>query len=143
MKRGRTTLAELRLPARPEFVLVAKRTASALGSIMGFDLEGLDELNIAVAQTCESAIVAAARWLGDEATLRLTFRSTGSGIEVEVQALSGRPYSPEAQVEADWLPESHQLSMDMIRCFVDEVRYQMNSRTGSTRVRLVKYLIQR
>src|SRR5205807_7432104 len=87
---SRKALAELKLLAQPEMIQTAKRTASSLGSLVGFSLEDIDELNIAVAQACDSAIVAGREVWGDDASLKLTFWSTDQGLEVEVQAVHAR-----------------------------------------------------
>src|SRR5205807_10592344 len=91
---SRKALAELKLLAQPEMIQTAKRTASSLGSLVGFSLEDIDELNIAVAQACDSAIVAGREAWGDEATLKLTFWSTDKGVEGEGQAVQPRATQP-------------------------------------------------
>ena len=136
----RKPLAELKLLAQPEMISTAKRTASSLGSLVGFSLEDIDELNIAVAQACDSAIAAGREAWGDDATLKLTFWSTDRGLEVEVQAvqprasgLASKPHPVHHDAALD------RLAYDMIRCFVDDFRPAL----GPNRVRfkLVKYLI--
>ena len=139
---ARKPLAELKLLAQPEMISTAKRTASSLGSLVGFSLEDIDELNIAVAQACDSAIAAGREAWGDEATLKLTFWSTERGLEVEVQAV--QPRANQLQPLKRGTPVIHdealdRLAHDMIRCFVDDFRPAL----GPNRVRfkLVKYLI--
>jgi hypothetical protein len=136
----RNLLAELKLLAQPEMISTAKRTASSLGSLVGFSLEDIDELNIAVAQACDSAIEAGREAWGGEATLKLTFWSTDRGLEVEVQAVQPKATGLVAKPQ----PVHHdaaldRLAHDMIRCFVDDFRPAL----GPNRVRfkLVKYLI--
>jgi|GEM_PF-971087 hypothetical protein len=138
----RKPLAELKLLARPEMISTAKRTASSLGSMVGFSLEDIDELNIAVAQACDSAIVAGREAWGDEATLKLTFWSTDRGLEVEVQAV--QPRATQLAERPKHRVVAHDEALDrianeMIRCFVDDFRPAF----GPNRVRfkLVKYLI--
>jgi hypothetical protein len=139
----RKPLAELKLLAQPEMISTAKRTASSLGSLVGFTLEDIDELNIAVAQACDSAIEAGHEAWGEDATLKLTFWSTDRGLEVEVQAVQ-----PKTAVLGAQRPKAravvHDEALDrlahaMIRCFVDDFRPAL----GPNRVRfkLVKYLI--
>lgn len=137
----RKPLAELKLLADPSMISTAKRTASSLGSLVGFSLEDIDELNIAVAQACDSAIEAGREAWGDDATLKLTFWSTDRGMEVEVQAVQPRaatlaPRAPRPVTHDEALDR---LAHDMIRCFVDDFRPAL----GPNRVRfkLVKYLI--
>ena len=141
----RKPLAELKLLALPEMISTAKRTASSLGSVVGFSLEDIDELNIAVAQACDSAIEAGRDAWGDEATLKLTFWSTDRGMEVEVQAVQPKASSlTDRRPAPARVPHIHdealdRLAHDMIRCFVDDFRPAL----GPNRVRfkLVKYLI--
>src|SRR5437660_3688406 len=123
----RKPMAELKLAAQPEMIATAKRTATSLGSMLGFSLEDLDELNIAVAQACDSAIEAGREAWGEEATLKLTFWSTDRGLEVEVQAVQPRASAlgerPRQQPVRPVHDEAFdRLTLDMIRCFVDDFR---------------------
>jgi len=140
----RKPLAELKLLAQPEMIPTAKRTATSLGSYVGFSLEEIDELNIAVAQACDSAIEAGRNAWGDEATLKLTFFATDRGLEVDVLAV--QPKAPTlpmpqprtaARIVAD--EQVQRLAEEMIRCFVDDFRPAIGPH--HVRFRLVKYLI--
>ena len=136
-------LTELKIPAHADFIPVAKRVASTLGGQLGFSIEELDELKIAVAQACDSAIETAAEHWGDSGSLKLSYSSTPRGIEVEVQAVG--PRSPqELRPKTMALPPRDQervrLANEMIRCFVDDFRSQ-TGRGGRVRYRMVKYLI--
>jgi anti-sigma regulatory factor (Ser/Thr protein kinase) len=187
-------VSELKIPAQAAFVVVAKRAASALGSAAGFSLEGIDDLNIAVAQACEKAIAAGDRmWGPGNGVLKLIFRMVDGGMEVDVRNLPARLASAEVaaarrEMELERRAESlrrtaarlsqemeverkermraqreaHQLTrqerssqpgepgvteadledvaVNMIRLFVDELRYNVDSR-GSMRMRMVKYLV--
>jgi anti-sigma regulatory factor (Ser/Thr protein kinase) len=139
---AKNAIAELKIPARAEFIPVAKRVSSSLGSTMGFSLEELDELCIAVTQACDSAIDASNDAWGGGASLKLSYSATERGIEVEVEALG--PRSPQAlrhAVRAAGDDEARRLSHEMIRCFVDDFRTQVDAGTGRVRFRMVKYLI--
>jgi anti-sigma regulatory factor (Ser/Thr protein kinase) len=189
-------VSELKIPAQPAFVIVAKRAASALGSTAGFSLEGIDDLNIAVAQACEKAIAAGDRlWGPGNGVLKLSFRIVDGGMEVDVRNLPARLSSTDQQAvrhqaelerraaslrrtaqrlsqevgierqergrahrEAQRIlsqarakvvragqPEASEVDLEdvavnMIRLFVDELRYNVDSR-GSMRMRMVKYLV--
>ena len=65
-------LAELKIPASPAFIPVAKRVATTLGGQLGLSLTDLDELAIALTQACDSAIAAADEF-GTPADLKLTY----------------------------------------------------------------------
>jgi anti-sigma regulatory factor (Ser/Thr protein kinase) len=141
-------LAELKVPAREEFIGLAKRVAASLGGMLGFSLEKIDELGIAVAQACDSTIEAAEEMWGSAATLKLTYSSTEGGIAVDVEAIA--PRSQEA-LTAPARVRSRQrrredevqqaLAREMIRLFVDDFRQQVDSGGRQIRYRMVKYLI--
>ena len=144
----RRPLAELKLLAQPEMIGTAKRTATSLGSLVGFSLEDLDELNIALAQACDSAIHAGREAWGDEATLKLTFWATERGMEVEVQAGHprvtavgpGRTAAPAGRIAARDAAFDR-LAHEMIRCFVDDFRPSAAPNQSRVRFRLVKYKV--
>ena len=148
---------ELKIPAQGPFIVVAKRAAAALGSAAGFTLEGIDDINIAVAQACEKAIAAGDRmWGPGTAELKLIFGLVPGGIELEVKTMPVRETAAEAAVRqqrqrrqpalARRLAAPDELDLDdvavnMIRLFVDELRYNVDRR-GSMRMRMVKYLVE-
>jgi hypothetical protein len=145
---AKRNLAELKIPASPAFIPVAKRVATTLGSQLGLSLTDLDELTIALTQACDSAIAAAgetdAGGGGDQ--LKLTYFATNRALVVDVDLLPAEhdhahahahPRSP-ADVEAS--AELQRLAYEMIRCFVDDFRPEVEPRTGQVRFRMVKYL---
>src|ERR1700682_5310852 len=76
-------LAELKIPASSDFIPVAKRVATTLGSQLGLSLVDLDELTIALTQACDSAIEAA-NDLDGHADLKLTYFATNRALVVDV-----------------------------------------------------------
>jgi hypothetical protein len=133
-------LAELKIPASPEFIPVAKRVATTLGSQLGLSLMDLDELAIALTQACDSAIAAAAD-LDRPADLKLTYFATNRALVVDVDLMpTGRQALPGAKHEPAADPELQRLAYEMIRCFVDDFRPDVEPLTGHVRFRMVKYL---
>jgi serine/threonine-protein kinase RsbW len=138
-------VTELKLPAVGEYIVVAKRAASSLGLVVGFSLQEIDDLNIAITQACENACAAAAqKWGAGNGQLKLIFKSQPRRLEVEVRSVP--PRAVEQQVVRRTRPESdldyETIGLNMIRLFVDELRYQVDNHTGSMRMRMVKYLIE-
>jgi hypothetical protein len=137
---SRNVLSELKIPAEHEYVGVAKTVASRLASRLGFSLENLDELAIAVTQACESAIEAGETTWGQGASLKLTYTQTERGLAVEVQALA--PRSKEAlpaRPPAPGQDELQRVAHEMIRSFVDDFQTEVQARR--VRISMVKYLI--
>ena len=138
-------LTELKIPADADYIPVAKRVASSLGSKMGFSLEELDELCIALTQACDSAIEASEEAWGEGGTLKLTYGATAKGIEVEVEAQAplSRALNAHRRAHAQRIEELEvrRLAQEMIRFFVDDFRSQVDAPHGQVRFRMVKYLI--
>jgi hypothetical protein len=137
---AKRNLAELKIPATSAFIPVAKRVATTLGGQMGFSLVDLDELTIALTQACDSAI-AAANDLGAPADLKLTYFATDRALVVDVDLMpSGKSLPVAKHDDAAVDPELQRLAYEMIRCFVDDFRPQVEPTTGHISFRMVKYL---
>jgi len=143
-------LAELKIPASPAFIPVAKRVASTLGSQLGLSLVDLDELTIALTQACDSAIAASGEVDGN-AQLKLTYFATNRALVVDVDLIPAdekehahHHHHPHAaaltQTEIEANAELQRLAYEMIRMFVDDFRPQVEPATGHVRFRMVKYL---
>jgi anti-sigma regulatory factor (Ser/Thr protein kinase) len=143
--------SELRIPADPDYIVVAKRAVAGFGCVAGFGLEAIDDLVIAVAQACQNAIAVA-----DSATdhgrgqIRLSFKLEDRRLEVQVRSICAREGDPDApcgsdpatttRLAAEPVPASqHDLALRVMGLFVDDCRYRVDHRTGGLRVRLTKY----
>src|SRR5437762_14332336 len=81
-------VTELKLPAVGDYIVVAKRAAASLGLVVGFSLQQIDDLNIAITQACENACAAAAeQWGSGNVQLKLTFKTQPRRLEVEVRSV--------------------------------------------------------
>ncbi|HEY4913558.1 MAG TPA: hypothetical protein VIJ91_06550 [Candidatus Dormibacteraeota bacterium] len=136
---AKRNLAELKIPATPAFIPVAKRVATTLGGQLGFSLVDLDELSIALTQACDSAI-AAANDLGSPADLKLTYFATNRALVVDVDLIPTGNALPMPKHDTEVDPELQRLAYEMIRCFVDDFRPQVEPKTGHVSFRMVKYL---
>lgn len=144
---ARVQLAELKVPAQSEFIGLAKRVATSLGGQLGFSLDEIDELGIAVTQACGSVIEAADEAWGPGATLKLSFGPNQRGLAVDVEAIGPRsrealPVRPAPAVARSAEAEiQRELAREMIRLFVDDFRHQVDAGRRQIRYRMVKYLI--
>jgi hypothetical protein len=132
-------LAELKIPALPAFIPVAKRVATTLGGQLGLSLMDLDELAIAITQACDSAIAAASD-LGTPADLKLTYFATNRALVVDVDLMPDMTALPSPKHDPVTDPELQRLAYEMIRCFVDDFRPLVEPHTGHLRFRMVKHL---
>jgi hypothetical protein len=136
---AKRNLAELKIPASSAFIPVAKRVATTLGGQLGFSLVDLDELTIALTQACDSAI-AAADDLGSPADLKLTYFATDRALVVDVDLMTTGDAVAVPKHDTQIDPELQRLAYEMIRCFVDDFRPQVEPKTGHVSFRMVKYL---
>jgi hypothetical protein len=143
---AKRNLAELKIPASSAFIPVAKRVATTLGSQLGLSLMDLDELTIALTQACDSAIAAAGEIdaSGGNDQLKLTYFATNRALVVDVDLLPAEHAHahahPRTPADAEASAELQRLAYEMIRCFVDDFRPEVEPRTGQVRFRMVKYL---
>lgn len=69
----------LALPAQPEFLRLARVTATGLASRLGFSFDEVEDVRLAVDELCFSLIGSRGR----EGSLRLRYLLTGPALEVE------------------------------------------------------------
>lgn len=133
---------ELRIPADPDYIVVAKRVAAGMASVAGLGVEALDELNIAIAEACEHTIAAALASGRSDAKVRIAFRVQEDALRVDVRLLHGRaePAPPMASSTRDQR-EALDLAIHMLRCFADDVDFQTVG-SGLLHVRLSKYRLR-
>ena len=149
---GRVT--ELRLPADRDYIVVAKRSAAAVGSVAGFDMDAIDDLTIAVAQAVENAIGCLERSGVLTGQVRIAFKLGARGLEVNVRSTVSRDAEMEAQVRAQAErartgtelqkvegEAAVDLALRLMGLFVDDSSYRVDERTGGLRVRLTKYRV--
>ncbi len=143
-------LAELKLPARHEFLGLARRLVVWLATRSGFDPEDAEELALAVAQACSNVVEAARAAWGAGATLRLAVTSTEGGLSLDVDAFA--PDSREALPVRSARPETatptaaatqvvSNLLWDVIRALVDVLDCPVPDGGEQIHFRLTKYLI--
>lgn len=134
---------ELRIPADPQYIVVAKRAAAGMASVAGLGLEALDELNIAIAEACEHTIRAAVAAQMADAKVRINFLVQEDALRVEVRLLGTKPQpqveaGPRVPAAALATAEALDLAISMLSCFADDVDFQPAG-DGLVRVRLAKY----
>jgi len=128
-------IIELEIPARPEFVGIARMAVGALAGIRpGLAYERIDDLRIVVSEACTSAIEVQERG----ATLRLCCIDGPKTLEVRIEAPaaafeSAFPAGP--SVDPDPEPDSFRISL--IRALVDDA--ELRTEPGKTELCLVLY----
>jgi len=68
------------LPSKPEYVSVARLTASFVANQMGFDIEIIEDIKLAVGEACNNAILHS----GSDETYKLEFIKLDDNLTIEV-----------------------------------------------------------
>jgi serine/threonine-protein kinase RsbW len=76
---------ELVIPADHPHVRVARLTATGLGSLLGFDVESLDEMRLVVDETCSVLLECSSPPADPPDRLAVTFRRAGSALRIRVE----------------------------------------------------------
>ena len=120
---------ELKFPARGDLVVLARLVTSAVSARVGFDIEELEDLRLAVGELCLLALQGSDARTGD-LCLELTVLSDGLGVECTLErAAPGEAPGPENV-------ESARLSEQILGALVDE--HGRESQDGSVRAWLRK-----
>ncbi len=69
------------LPSKPQYVSVARLTASYLASQMGFDIEAIEDIKLAVGEACNNAVLHS----GENTTYQLDLKTESQTLVIEVK----------------------------------------------------------
>ena len=132
-------VVELEIPARPEFVALARLVVSAMASTEpSISDDQVDDLKIAVSEACTNAIEAhgaaetqegvLVQCWSDDLALRVSVQDRGSGFDPSTLPDHPPPTDP------DRLKFERGLGIPLIRALVDEV--EISSSSAGTQVKL-------
>lgn len=127
-----TQVIELEIPARPEYVGIARMAVAALAGVRsGLSYERVDDLRIVVSEACTSAIEAMG---GNEDRVMLRCLDGPERLEVRISAPAGAFDTAIAQEPAE---NQEEFRISLIRALVDEAEVRP-SESGSE-LRLVVF----
>jgi serine/threonine-protein kinase RsbW len=127
---------ELRIPARAEWVAVARLAAAAVGSRMRFSVDEIDDLKLAIAEACTNIIQRSEgienidiRWDANATDLRISV--SGDGRSPKLESVKG----------ADEDQKVGGLGVFLIRALMDTVEYDVDQQRGA-RLVMIKQVTQ-
>lgn len=125
----------LAIPARPEFVSVARHTLEGLAGLRGLPPETVADLKLALTEACANAVDHA---YGEAAgTIDVVFELSADRIAFEV-ADKGMGFAPEAGASGEAGESS--LGLTIMRALADELEIGARDERGGSRLRFVKLL---
>ncbi len=126
----------LTLPTKSEYVSVARLTASVVANNMGFDIESIEDIKVAVGEACNNVVLHGAC----ESDFKISFIIENSEFVVEVND-SGNGFRVDNYNEPDLLnPGENGLGIFIMKSLMDDVT--VNSELGQgTMIRMIKRLV--
>jgi serine/threonine-protein kinase RsbW len=130
----------LRVPARAEYIALARLALSGLADIVGLSEEQLADLKLALTEAVSNSVRHA--YAGGAGLVSIAYELTGDALAVEVVD-DGKGFDPErpAPLEGEELTEGG-LGIAIIRTIVDEFELQSQPGVRGSRLRFVKRLRQ-
>ncbi|WP_332841420.1 ATP-binding protein [Paraclostridium bifermentans] len=125
---------KMEVTSNPEYVSIIRLTVSGIANKIGFSLDDIEDIKVAVSEACTNAIKHS---LDDKFLVQFSVLENGLTIEVEDK---GTGYDVESLQEPDLTnPKESGLGLFIIKTLMDEVSTISNSDIG-TRVKMTKYL---
>lgn len=115
------------LPSKPEYVSVARLTASFVANQMGFDIETIEDIKLAVGEACNNAIIHS----GTTDTYQLEFIKELDNLKIEIVD-SGKGFSMDQykKPNAEDLQENG-LGLFIIKSLMDTVEIETSEGCGT------------
>lgn len=125
---------KMEVTSNPEYVSIIRLTVSGIANKIGFSLDDIEDIKVAVSEACTNAIKHS---LDDKFLVQFSILENGITIEVEDK---GSGYDVQSLQEPDLTdPKESGLGLFIIKTLMDEVSTTSNSNEG-TRVKMTKYL---
>lgn len=122
------------LPCKGEYVGVARLTISAIANRMGFNIEEIEDIKVAVAEACTNAIKH-----GLDEKFHLNVEIFEDKLQIDIED-SGKGYNVEELAKPDLEnPKEGGLGIFIIKTLMDEV--ELHSKIGEgSKIKMIKYL---
>lgn len=123
------------LPCKSEYVSIARLSASVIASQMGFDIEAIEDIKVAVGEACNNAVIHS----HSESTFDIAFKVLEQAFVCEVTD-SGNGFDLNEYHEPDLgNPKGNGLGIFIMKSLMDEVEVDTKSGKG-TKISLTKIL---
>lgn len=125
------------VPSKPEYVNVIRLTASAIASRVGFDIEQIEDIKVAVAEACTNAIKHGIK--NNMENFDVKFSIDCDRIVINIID-NGIGFSSDQIEEPDLTtPKEGGLGIFIIKSLMDEVMISSDVGEG-TNIKMIKYL---
>lgn len=125
---------KMEVPANPEYVGIIRLTVSGIANKIGFNIDDIEDIKVAVSEACTNAIKHS---LDDK--FNIEFTTLENGISINIQD-KGKGYDTDAIGEPDLQnPRESGLGLFIIKALMDELEINSEENKG-TNIKMIKYL---
>ncbi|MBU5676285.1 ATP-binding protein [Alkaliphilus sp. MSJ-5] len=129
---------KLSVPSKPEYVGVIRLTLAAIASRIGFDIEKIEDMKVAVAEACTNAIIHGCH-CKQGSNFNIDFVSTGEKLTISVYD-DGEGCQLDNIEEPDLSkPKEGGLGIFIIKSLMDDVEIESEKGKGMM-IKMIKYL---
>ncbi|MDK2919585.1 MAG: serine/threonine-protein kinase RsbW [Candidatus Petromonas sp.] len=124
------------LPSKPEYVSIARLTASVIANKMGFNVEDIEDIKVAVGEACNNAVLHGNQ---DDNNFDVEFTVQDDSFIIEIRD-KGKGFEVDKCPEPDLCaPKENGLGIFIIKSLMDEVEIESFCGKGTV-IKMFKYL---
>ncbi len=127
---------KISLPGKPEYVSIARLTASVIANQMGFNIDDVEDIKVAVGEACNNAVL---HGKSHEEVFEIQFEVQEERIIIEVRDNGNGFDLDEYQAPEPGELRENGLGIFIMKTLMDEVDFIPVQNNGTT-IRLVKEL---
>ncbi|MDQ3953209.1 MAG: ATP-binding protein [Actinomycetota bacterium] len=114
-----TPLVRLEIPPQSAYVAIVRLAVTSLGRGAGLDEEKLDDLKIAISESCANAVLAVQE-TGVHSPIEISFSAGAESLEVVVSHAGPADAGAEPEADSHGFSTQRVMSMALLRSLVDE-----------------------
>lgn len=127
---------KISLPGKPEYVSIARLTASVIANQMGFNIDDVEDIKVAVGEACNNAVL---HGKSHEEVFEIQFEVQDDRMVIEVRDNGNGFDLDEYQAPEPGELRENGLGIFIMKTLMDEVEFIPVQNNGTT-IRLVKEL---
>lgn len=125
---------KMEMNANPDYVGIIRLTTSGIANKIGFSVDDIEDLKVAVSEACTNAIKH-----GNDDAFYITFNILTNGIIIEIED-KGKGYDIKSVQQPDLNnPKENGLGLFIIQALMDDVSVESKDGQG-TIIKMTKYL---
>jgi len=124
------------LPSKPEYVSIARMTSSVIANKIGFNIEDIEDIKVAVGEACNNAVL---HGCDSNRNFDIEFTISRDRVIIKVKD-SGKGFDVDKCPRPDICnPKEGGLGIFVIKSLMDNVKVESSPDKGTT-IRMIKYL---